>query len=139
VSKQLLFVDDELVRNVYYIETLRERHIEVRAVGDVDSALLEFKKGLTYDCVVLDVMMPPGNAFADADTDDGIETGVLLSEAIRNQDAEIEIVVLTNVSESSVLQKLKAIPRLTVLRKLEFPPDEAADEICKVLERGNPA
>ncbi len=120
-------VDDDQLMMSTYETVLKMRKFEVtrfHGQGCVDRALgfLE-KESASVDIMVIDIMMPPGEAFKDEDTDQGMRTGVFLLERLNAQYPSIPSLVLTNVQDEAILEAVRKVaPQLRILRKPQCPP-----------------
>ncbi len=139
----ILFIDDELCPGSegpsgnymwYYVQALRDAGHEVVEVLGPDDALAELAKENQHcDLVILDTMMPPGNAYRNEDTSNGLQTGVLLAETLQQQRPDIPILVLTNVLNQEALGSLKALPNVkNILAKPQHTPFNVCQEIQRI-------
>ena len=99
-----------------YIRKLQSFGFEVEGVGDVDSALSDLSATpFPYDAVILDIMMPPGEAYADEDMD--IETGVFLFRDIQKLSPSTPILVFTNKNPAPLRAYIAESARVRILYK----------------------
>lgn len=150
----LLFIDEEIpdaanIRKVsptppmqYYIIALRENHDRVtfkvaRSVDEARIALVENPKG--FDVVSIDVLMPPGEHLKKSDTGNATRTGLVFLNWMIEQNIHTSVVLLSNVSESSLRELVPAhvgqIRSLRIAEKKNTTPFEFVDI---VLELGEP-
>jgi two-component system phosphate regulon response regulator OmpR len=122
-APHLLVVDDDTrIRNLLK-QYLSENGFRVTVAGNADEARRKLK-GLDFDLLILDVMMPG-------------ETGVELTKSLR-EDKEVPILMLTALSETdSRITGLEAgaddyLPK-------PFDPRELILRINNILRRGGPA
>ncbi len=101
---KILFCDDELYLNSAFIDELLLANFEVLQQRRVDGCL-EVLRRERVDLLIIDIMMSPGIALADADTADGRRTGVFLYDRIRQYLSSLPIIILTNVSSVEVEKK----------------------------------
>lgn len=145
---RILFIDDELCPGQqqpsgnymwYYTVALKDADYDVVEVLGPDDALAELaNKDQHFDLVILDIMMPPGNAYKDDDTRNGLRTGVLLARRIENDWPKLPILVLTNVLEPEALDALKALPSVKrILTKPKYTPFQVFEEIRRIGEDDN--
>lgn len=139
----ILFIDDELPTSQagpdgrymwYYTEALRDAGFKVIEVEGPDSALrkLSLKTG-EVDLVILDIMIPPGKAYAEENTLNGLRTGIFLSMTIQEEYPRLPIVVLTNVLNPDALNQLKPMKSVKkILTKPHCTPFQLVEEIYKI-------
>lgn len=131
----ILFVDDEKRRIEIYMEELKLSKYEVEIKSDVDSALDFLDKNLEkIELLILDVMMPTGNAFKDVDTKYGLRTGISFYNKIRNQNPTLPIMIFTNVSDEEVEKKISSDKKSLFLQKEDFLPFQLVEEIKEFLK-----
>jgi len=139
-AKAILFIDDELGADQdtpdasymsYYLQALRERGFQVMVATGADSALQQLADNSeNMGLIVLDIMMPPGKAFANDDTRGGLRTGVLLAEHIAQAYPDIPMMVLTNIPDPDERKEIES--QKNVVRTLFKPyctPFELAQEV----------
>jgi len=141
MNKHVLIIDDDhLVMNVYEA-ALRKRGFEVTRFGGeqcVDEALQFLReRAKAVDIIVVDIMMPPGEALKDQDTDQGMKTGVFLLKMLKDSYPDLPLLVLTNVQNEETLELVRRVaPQTKVLRKAYCLPFDLADEIKSQLGGG---
>lgn len=136
--KTLLLVDDDRLPMDYYVRALERRGFNVVRCLEADSLdKILGNMGADFVGVILDIMMLPGNAYKDKDTQEGLSTGYFIYQDIRRRYPDIPIFVLTNVSNIETLQKFQGVSKLKVLQKLDFPPFEFADHVLAFIEGKN--
>ena len=144
MGKRILLIDDDIGANEkesvpgamaymwYYAEALRDRGYELTPVNSIDRAL-EVLATQKFDLILLDVMMPPGNALAEADTAKGMRTGVVFADRLAQSHPEIPVVVLTMVANPSAFNALRNKPNVKkILQKPDYPPVFVAEEISEI-------
>ena len=130
----VLMVDDELRRMESVIEQLVKDGLEVVAVGNVDEALrLIDQRGGDFSCVILDVMMPPGSRFTEAETDRGLSTGTRFFAYVRDRFSRMPIVVLTNYSDEETMAHFEGKINCRFLIKYDFYPAEVSEEVQELI------
>lgn len=139
---KILFVDDELYFMQPYVEAL-ERIAHVCVINTAIEAIKEIKSNVAkneYDCLVLDVMMPPPAGW-EARTDHGLLTGVEVLKECQNEIVcvNLPVLVLTNHRLSEVRSRVDAIklPKSLVLAnaKLETPAFYAAKLVEELIKK----
>ncbi|HEY6190450.1 MAG TPA: response regulator [Pyrinomonadaceae bacterium] len=134
MSLTILFVDDEPRHTDVYVQVLRELGHTVEYLQSVDTALEFFKENMErINLLVLDIMMPPGKAFKDTDTEVGLKTGVCFFEVVRGLKPDLPVIVLTNVSDKRVAQKFMEKDNCWFLRKIDHDPYELAQWIKNLI------
>lgn len=134
----ILFVDDEDIRMESYREELEFASYKVQYESSVDSAIVFFKENLEdIELIILDVMMPPGEAFANQKTHHGLRTGAYLYEYIRKVRSNIPVIFLTNVSDEALINKVEQASGEALIKffeKKELLPFELVDKVKDFLE-----
>jgi len=130
----ILFVDDEPREMSSYVEELRFSGYEVAYESDVDSALKFFAANLdNLDLVILDIMMPPGEALKNRDTEFGLRTGIYMYREFRVQSPDLPVIILTNVSDVQVARFFHQEAKCIFLPKEDVLPYELAEQVAAVL------
>jgi len=108
--KKILLIEDEKRTIMRLIERLTENyHVDV--VEDVTGAIESLAKD-KYDLVFLDIMLPhmdEGVLEGISPKKAGVEILRMIREGKTKSPSNIPVVVLTAVSESSVLDKIKSL------------------------------
>ncbi|MDA0810195.1 MAG: hypothetical protein O3B68_19545 [Planctomycetota bacterium] len=115
----------------YYVNALRRAKHEVTVIDNTDEAV-EWLRKHAVDCIVLDVLMPPGKLFKNhPDANQGINTGYLLARYLRDfAGIETSIVGLTHLVDD-VTAELNRLSNVScVLSKQECTPGH----LLKVLD-----
>ena len=95
----ILLIDDDIFGMKPYRLALESAGFEVASAEDPDvalSALREHAEDL--ELIVLDVMMPSGQALKDEDVEQGLRTGRVLLSRIREEHADCPVIVLSITS-----------------------------------------
>lgn len=140
---KIMLVDDELSPKKngpdgsymwYYTEAMRDSGFEVTQVVGPDSALQKLSsKSSKFDLIIVDIMMPPGEAYENENTLDGLRTGIFLAKTIQEKYPELPILVLTNVLNPYALNKMKEMESVKkVLVKPNCTPFELVEEISEI-------
>lgn len=144
-ERRILLVDDECcpgqdspkgIYMWYYAEALREADFEVTEVIGPDDALSELAaEGARFDLVVLDIMMPPGEAYKEVNTLEGLRTGVFLGSTLRERYPNLPVVVLTNLANPQILSQVRELRNVkATFSKTSCPPFELVKEVKLILE-----
>lgn len=99
----ILFIDDEPHRIRPYTQALELTGFPIKVVNNVDEAwqIIELQQKDIL-AVIVDIMMPPGKLFEEEGTKQGLRTGVVFIERLRNIDEGIPVVVLTNAEKGEL-------------------------------------
>jgi CheY-like chemotaxis protein len=118
----------------YYCKALQQRGYAVKHCLDPDSAL-EYAKSNRFriGIIILDIMMPPGEAYSHKDTNEGLLTGVFLFDDLRKYCEDVPVVVLTNVRNAATLNNLSGKSGTMVLQKKDCPPFELAELVAHLI------
>lgn len=131
----ILFIDDEKREMDSYIEELKLSGLDVTFQRDVDSALRLFQTKMDQiDLTILDIMMPPGRAFENDDTNGGLRTGLWLYEKLREMRPELPIAIFTNVSDERVAERFRKEQNCWFLSKRDYLPFELVEKVGEILE-----
>lgn len=130
----ILLVDDDKFLMSYYVRRLELMQMEVCQKLNPDQALdwIEHEHP-TLAAIILDIMMPYGERYDEQQTLQGLRTGVVLYRDIRRYYPTTPVVALTNVINSEVLDELENDPRVTVLQKLDYTPNELGEVIQQLI------
>ncbi len=132
----ILVIDDEKREMDSYVGELKLRGYDVRFEKNVDDALDFFEKPEgKIDLVVLDIMMPPGARFREVDTNQGLRTGILVYDWIRQRALGLPCIILTNVSKEDVAERFRSEKLCWFLLKEDYLPFELADKVGAVLPK----
>jgi len=134
----ILFIDDE--RRVmdsyreYLALKLSPEGYDVLFLDKIDPALdiLE-NRGDEIDLIILDVMMPTGNKLNREQTGDGLMTGVVFYDLIRNKLPTLPVVVFTNYSDEDLEKRLKHDPHCRFLQKTDYLLEDFVSEVRDLL------
>lgn len=133
----ILFVDEESRHMISFVEELRHTGLEVEFQTGVDAASFAWAflqaNAAQIDLLILDVMMPPGVAFKNVDTELGIRTGVRFFERARQLLPDLPVIILTNVSDEKVKERFEQETNCLFLRKEDYYPFELPAEVQKLL------
>lgn len=132
---KILFVDDEERRMETYVDEFKEQNFEVVFMSDIDAAVDFFDKNPNaIDLAILDVMMPIGNKINEKDAEFGMRTGIFLHRRIRGKNSSLPIIILTNVSDQELEDRISQISNSYFLQKENYLPYELVDKVRELLE-----
>lgn len=139
MPKVILYVDDEPGYSLPYRLELELRGYNIIYCETVEQTMEQFAKPQgTFDCVVLDIIMAPGTIFTPVETNDGLDSGLLLFKQLRMTHPQIPVVVVTARPDEKVQQTFAGDSNVSVLRKSEtLTPFNVADEVDKKGKKNN--
>jgi len=131
----ILFVDDESREmDSFRLELVMTGH-EVAFKTKTDDAWKYFEENLAgIDMLILDIMMPSGSLLNDEDTENGLRTGILFFQKLREKEPRMPVVILTNVSDKSVADWFNDQPRCVFLRKEDVFPFQLAEKVDELFQ-----
>ena len=140
----IYFVDEDREYLQEFTVPLKLRGHEVETVLDADDAFEILEKVEDAEIVVIDIMLATDTSnksrFNRADTDDFMQTGLLLMRYLMDARPDLfpkKFVVLTAASQAKLLKAIGDFcPRhkIEVMRKTDYPsPVELADKIESLL------
>ena len=130
----ILFVDDEPRYSRPYLDKLCQQY-EVTYTGIIDDVMRLLREAGPgeVELLILDIMMPPSESFSDADTRDGLDTGIELFNRVREKHPRLPVIVLTNVTEETVARRFESEPNCWFLRKRDCLPHELNQKVKEIL------
>ncbi|MGH7492149.1 MAG: response regulator transcription factor [bacterium] len=138
MSKRILFVDDEDWSVKPYFEKLQDQDCEVDLALDGDEALARLQQQ-SYDLVVLDIMLPPGEKMGQ--NVEPRKAGEVLLRRLRAAElpgqktaANVPVMVLTAVTDQKLSDKIQELNVAEIFQKpASFA--EVTDRILELLRR----
>lgn len=134
----ILLVDNEKSRMQVYIEELEIAGYQVELKTDIDSALQYWHENQDkIDLLILDIMMPSGKLSGEPKINGGLRTGIVFYQKVRENNQNVPIIFLTNVSKISDPELEKEIvnnPKSKFLQKLETLPSQLIEEVNQMLK-----
>lgn len=135
MSRLVLMVDDDRLPMSYYVKALKLEHFRVKHCLDPDAALHFAKqKGHEICVIILDIMMPPGKAYKNKATNEGLRTGTFLFGNLREYSPDAPVIILTNVRNPETLREFHGKDKVRVIQKKECPPFELVELVKSVLD-----
>jgi DNA-binding response OmpR family regulator len=127
----VVLIDDEHGPMDYYVAALQEHGFDVAHLDTVQAAL-DHIEGATKppDVYILDIMMPPGDALDLREAGYGLTSGLQIHKRIRARFPKARIIVLTSISNPSILKGLPLDEYTECKAKIQVLPFELA-EVCK--------
>jgi CheY-like chemotaxis protein len=142
---KILLIDDEVRESRefkrgyymwYYVNALEKAGHEVVVANTTDRAIewLEANDG-SVDCILLDIIMPPGTEFAyHPEMRQGVNTGELLARKLVQDYETIPVVVLTHFATDEMQENLKKLANVKCLiDKHECTPLKLAERLATEL------
>ena len=140
---RLLWVDDEYVPHQeephanylwYYHSSMVTAGFAVDHAAGPDGVLKRLRKGPKYQGLLLDIILPPEEAYSKADHRGWRLTGVLLAEAISKLHRDLPIIVLTNSKNEEAWHRLRRIKQVKeILSKPDCTPGDLIARLREVL------
>jgi DNA-binding response OmpR family regulator len=118
-KNKILFVEDEKVLRETLTEALENNNFEVE-FSDNGSSALDLLKNNEYDLILLDIILPKKNGFE-------------ILEEMKKINKKIPVILLTNLSGTSNIQKALDLGAKNYLVKSEYRLDEIVDRIRELL------
>lgn len=137
MAAEILFVDDEEWSVNSYIEVLKDHGISADLAKNGDEAVRRLRKG-TYDLIVLDIMVPPGEAIGRKV--EPRRAGVSLLAMIREgkirgmkTSATVPVIVLTAVTDKKLLEEVRS-KQITEVFQKPVPFSQVTDKLLSLLK-----
>jgi CheY-like chemotaxis protein len=142
---KILFVDDEKFFMLPYVDAFKSQPdpLEVDVANTADEAIAKLRAEIAdgqYDCLVLDVMMPPPSDW-EARTEYGKFTGIEIVRAYQTELAAIElpVLLLSNLGATALAPKVQLLrltqDMFTVSSKILTPPREAKKVVLTLIAK----
>jgi CheY-like chemotaxis protein len=127
---RILIIDDEPMPSRLYKEALENNHCQVEMAETTDEAMRQLENNGRFDLVILDCMMPPGEVLKEEQTDDGMRSGIVLWNKIRDTAPMTPAMFLTNVRVPELLNEMWDLAgRRRVRQKGRTPPSMLVQEV----------
>jgi CheY-like chemotaxis protein len=134
----ILFIDDDRRTMKSYVQELEFCDYQVKFEFDIDDAFHFYENNREHiQIVILDIMMPVGEKFSNQmAAEDGLRTGICFYEKVREDQPNLPVIILTNVS-SAELSDIKNIKRTEaiILEKPSLDPFILAEKVGDILGR----
>ncbi len=132
----IVIVDDD----PFYLRGLAEqfeaKEWEIVTFSSAEDALSYFeKRTVPISAVVLDIMMPSGQAFGTIVTHGGFRTGQILAKRIRQYHPTLPIVVLTNSGDPELANWFRKQQSTRLFRKSQVSPRHLPDAVEMLINR----
>lgn len=128
-------IDEETKRSKAIKDYLEESGFEVLFFYSVDRSYEFIKCNIgNIDLIILDIMMPDGDLFADELTENGLLTGYLYYNKLRQEFGySIPVIVYTAINRDEIINNLKSQENTSVFRK-PTRPSTIVSEIIKLIK-----
>jgi hypothetical protein len=129
---KVILIDDDHGPMEYFTAALGLKKISWAHLDSVDKTM-DFLKRMTTEVglFVVDMAMPPGHHMSMEETNNGMTTGTIIVQKIREKFPRSKIMVFTNFNDLEILGTLPKDVRVRF--KFEVSPMEFADEIQGLL------
>ncbi|GMQ95246.1 MAG: hypothetical protein BMS9Abin13_359 [Patescibacteria group bacterium] len=120
--RKILIVDDDKFLLDMYVIKFKENGFDVDAASGSVNALSKLKEGVSYDAILLDIVMP---------TMDGFE----LLEGIKkeNLSGEAKLIILSNLGQPSDIEKGTALGADGYIVKASATPSEVVEKVREII------
>lgn len=134
----ILMIDDEKRTLDSYLQELTLSDFTVRYESSVDAGLnyLEENSG-DIELLILDLMMPSGQAFSQDETDKGMRTGIVFYQRVRRTFEHLPVMILTNNVDEGIRRIFEQEPHCRFFRKEDLLPFELVEEVKNFLQAEN--
>jgi DNA-binding response OmpR family regulator len=105
-----------------------------QATGNFDEAYELLRNG-HFDCVLLDLKMPPGADMSDEEADNGRRTGMVVCRTIRRMCPDVPILVVTSVRDRNEHSLAVKAGASYVIQKPCYP-DEIVNRMKALMKQG---
>ena len=131
----VLFIDDERRRMDAFAMELELTGKTIRFCTEAKKGWDVFVKNRTkINLIILDIMMAPGELFVDTGSvEDGLRTGIVLFEKIREQEPDIPVIIFTNASDRDVRERFRNEKNCLFVQKKGYLPHEFVHLISRFL------
>ncbi|MBN9118563.1 MAG: hypothetical protein J0I06_05280 [Planctomycetes bacterium] len=136
MADRVLFVDDEGDVCEYYVTALKLAGFEVDYCDTTREGVTKIddpQQG--YTAIVLDLSMLHGSELSADETMGGLATGVVLYDRVRTRRPGTPVIVLTNVLQGPVIDRLppQTMGAFQLVHKIETDPFEFAEVVSRMI------
>lgn len=133
----VLFIDDEARYVDSYVQELKLLGYDVQFQDcreGVETALEFFEENAhEVELLILDIIMPPGFAFQDDNTELGLRTGIAFFDQARSVRPDLPVIVLSNVTKEQVGDRFASEENFLYVGKDDCYPFELSARIDRML------
>lgn len=135
------FVDDTKIESDRYLGALKLAGVtamgEIDMIGSANGCNRIFEDGYSTQIFVLDVIMPPQRLYSAAESQAGMQTGLLLARDIRNKFPGIPVILFSHLTFSDVREAATRVSEnlkdCLLIRKQEVTPEDFAGMVSTYL------
>jgi len=133
---RVLLVDDEVYPISLYIKAMSRSGLIVDYCSTTEEAMDSHRASQSYDVILLDIMMDPGERFEGEAHQGGIRTGIFMLKELMRLHPTTPIIIITNVSDPDITAELKGMkPSVLIASKLDYPPLELVDLVERTVSK----
>ena len=136
-KKRILFVDDEFRLVESYATMLNFSGFDVTQVASADEAVMLINNH-SFDLVILDIMMPPGEHFRNKEAEFGLNTGVKLALLVREKLPEAAIVAFSNHHDPNIREFFSRTENMWYMDKSNYLLDDFVETIKEIAQQRKP-
>lgn len=135
----ILFIDDEINRvDSYKLDLELSCGYEVYLESRINVALDFFYKNKEkIELIILDIMMSSKDKFTNENTEDGLRTGMVIFNTIKNEFPEFPIIIFTNVrndSDDKIADIVNGHKSSLFLQKKDYKTSEFVDIVYNFMQ-----
>lgn len=136
--KKILWIDDDINRFslMPYIDELKEKGITVVKAENPDESKEILSKEYDFQCIIVDISMPPGDSIPFGESKGGTQTGLLILKQLVEDTSlgNVKKVVFTIVDNAEVREYCNnQTPKIPYLEKHNFFTDKFVEEIKQII------
>lgn len=130
----ILFIDDEPEYISAFAQAFELTDFEVSTITNLDEAWEYLKENKDeVDAIILDVMMPPGKLLNLEETANGLRSGIIFLEYLKELDEGIPVIILTNANKKNI-EKISH-RNYFIYEKKEIDPWSLVDKMDNIKRR----
>lgn len=132
---KITLIDDEHGPMDFYVIALRKSGFEVEHLDNVADALKHIAETPTpSDFYIIDLMMPVGESGLNLERAKyGLASGIEIHRQLRQRFATVPVMILTSVSNPTIIGAIPFDDRTTCEAKIEVLPFELVDKVRELL------
>lgn len=131
----VLFVDDDVYQAQAYIDALRDNGFDVVSCQSASDAL-HLAASQTFDAFILDVMMPPGDAFDAREVAGGFRTGLAIARRLVELAPTTKVAALSTSADAEVVDWFES--RGLYIDKRQTHPSRLPRLVRRILDEQSP-
>jgi DNA-binding response OmpR family regulator len=131
---KITLIDDDRGSMSLYVQALRKSGFEVEHLHRVDLALQHIATSANPSSIyILDLMMPPEDALDLEEAGFGLTSGVEIYRRLRKKFTNVPVLLLTSVSNPTILRSLPLDEKTHRAAKIEVLPFELVEKVKMIL------